>query len=55
MQASRQLNSTWSFSSKLLKLSFCDPYPAAPNQEKNNRVLTEVEEDKNNLRKVEIL
>lgn len=33
MQASQQLNSTRSFSSKLLKLSFCDPYPAAPNQE----------------------
>lgn len=26
-------NSTRSFSSKLLKLSFCDPYPAAPHQE----------------------
>lgn len=38
MQASQQLSSTGSISSRLLKLSLC-PHPAAPNQE--NQVLTE--------------
>ncbi|CAJ1079621.1 Hypothetical predicted protein [Xyrichtys novacula] len=33
MQASQQLSSTRSISSRLLKLRLCDPSPAAPNQE----------------------
>lgn len=44
MQASSQLSSSRSFSSKLLKLGFCDPYLAEPN--KDYAVLTEAESGK---------
>lgn len=47
MQASQQLNSTRSFSSKLLKLNFCDPL--SKQHRIMYQVLTEVGKGESNL------